>query len=53
MHRWLQNFAYRTPVSWWIFPMVGGGLLLIAQGSVLFRTMKAAGTNPVENLRTE
>jgi putative ABC transport system permease protein len=53
MYRWLQNFAYRTPISWWIFPAVGGGLLLIAQLTVLFRTVKAARANPVDNLRTE
>jgi putative ABC transport system permease protein len=53
MHRWLQNFAYRTSVSWWIFLAVGGGLLLIAQGSVLFRTVKAARANPTVNLRSE
>lgn len=53
MHRWLQDFAYRTTISWWIFPVVGGGLLLIAQGSVLFRTVKAARANPTVNLRSE
>jgi putative ABC transport system permease protein len=53
MHRWLQDFAYRTSISWWIFPAAGGLLLLIAQISVLFRTVKAARANPVNNLRTE
>lgn len=53
MHQWLQGFAYRTPISWWIFPAVGGGLLLIAQLTVLFRTVKAAQINPTENLRSE
>src|SRR5579863_10527324 len=42
MHGWLQNFAYRTPISWWIFPATGAGLLLIAQLTVLVRTIKAA-----------
>jgi putative ABC transport system permease protein len=53
MHRWLQNFAYRTPMSWWIFPAIGGGLLLIAQMTILFRTIKAARINPTINLRSE
>jgi putative ABC transport system permease protein len=53
MHQWLQDFAYRTSISWWIFPAAGGLLLLIAQASVLFRTVKAASANPVNNLRTE
>jgi putative ABC transport system permease protein len=53
MHRWLDNFAYRTPISWWIFPLTGAGLLLIAQLTVLFRTIKAAQANPTVNLRSE
>ncbi len=53
MHNWLQNFAYRTPITWWIFPAAGIGLLLIAQGTVLFRTIKAARANPTVNLRSE
>ena len=53
MHKWLENFAFRTPISWWVFPAVGGGLLLIAQLTVLFRTIRAARTNPTVNLRSE
>ncbi len=53
MHRWLQNVAYRTTMSWWIFPVVGGGLLMIAQLTILFRTIKAARVNPTINLRNE
>jgi putative ABC transport system permease protein len=53
MHRWLDNFAYRTPISWWIFPSTGAGLLLIAQLTVLFRAIKAAQANPTVNLRSE
>jgi putative ABC transport system permease protein len=53
MHRWLENFAYRTSISWWVFPLAGGGLLLIAQLTVLFRTIKAARANPTVNLRSE
>jgi len=53
MHRWLDNFAYRTPISWWIFPSTAAGLLLIAQLTVLFRTIKAAQANPTVNLRSE
>ena len=53
MHKWLQNFAYRTPISWWVFPAAGGVLLLIAQGTVLFRTIRAARANPTINLRNE
>jgi putative ABC transport system permease protein len=53
MHKWLQNFAYRTAISWWIFPLVGGGLLFIAEMTVLIRTIRAARTNPTINLRSE
>jgi putative ABC transport system permease protein len=53
MNKWLQNFAYRTSISWWVFPLAGGGLLLIAQGTVLFRTVRAARANPTINLRNE
>ncbi len=53
MHGWLQNFAYRTPITWWIFPAAGIGLLLIAQGTILFRTIRAARANPTVNLRSE
>jgi ABC-type antimicrobial peptide transport system permease subunit len=50
---WLQNFAYRTNFSWWIF--IAGGLLIagIAIVILLLRTVKAATTNPVDNLRSE
>jgi putative ABC transport system permease protein len=53
MNRWLQNFAYRTSVSWWIFPAAGGVLMGIALATVLFRTVRAARVNPTVNLRTE
>jgi len=53
MNRWLQDFTYRTPLSWWIFLVAGLGLLGIALVTVLTRTLKAGRVNPVENLRTE
>jgi putative ABC transport system permease protein len=53
MHNWLQQFPYRTPFSWWIFPVAGGSLVLFALGTVLFRTIRAAQINPTVNLRTE
>jgi len=53
MHRWLDNFAYRTSLSWWIFPAAGGVLAIISFGTVLFRSVRAARVNPVENLRTD
>jgi putative ABC transport system permease protein len=53
MHQWLQDFAYRTAFSWWIFPLAGGALLLVALGTVLFRVLGAARMSPVNNLRSE
>jgi putative ABC transport system permease protein len=53
MNNWLQGFAYRLSISWWIFP--GAGLLayFIAFGTVSIQTMKAAAMNPVKSLRSE
>jgi putative ABC transport system permease protein len=53
MNKWLDDFAYRTALSWWIFAVAGGGLLLVALGTVLSRSLQAGRANPVENLRTE
>ncbi len=53
MHHWLEGFAYRKPISWWIFPFAGMLAVLIALGTVSFQTIKAAGMNPVKSLRSE
>ena len=53
MHKWLQNFAYRTPISWWLFPLAGGIALLVAWITVSFQAIRAAITNPVRSLRSE
>jgi putative ABC transport system permease protein len=53
MHNWLQGFAYRTVLSWWVFGISGLGLLLVALGTVLARSLRAARANPVDNLRVE
>ena len=52
-NKWLENFAYRTTLSWWIF--LAGGLImfLIALMILCIRTFKAAIANPVKSLRTE
>ena len=53
MHNWLQDFAYRINISWWIF--FGAGLLavLIALFTISFQAIRAAIANPVKSLRTE
>lgn len=53
MTRWLQDFAYRVNISWWIFAGTGLLVLLIAFVTSVFQTLKAAMANPVESLRTE
>jgi putative ABC transport system permease protein len=53
MHNWLEGFAYRIPISWWIFPCAGLLAFFIAIGTVSFQTMKAAAANPVTSLRSE
>jgi putative ABC transport system permease protein len=53
MHKWLDNFAYRIQISWWIFAVGGVLAVFIALVTVSFQTIKAALTNPVESLRSE
>ena len=53
MHKWLENFAYRTSLSWWIFALAGLLALGITLLTVSFQSWKAATRNPVEALRYE
>ncbi len=53
MHTWLEHFAYRVSITWWVFVISGGMALLIALITVSFQAIKAAVANPVESLRTE
>ncbi|MBN2861779.1 MAG: ABC transporter permease [Bacteroidales bacterium] len=53
MHRWLENFAYKTELSWWIFTLAGLLVLGIASLTVSWQSWKAATRNPVEALRYE
>jgi putative ABC transport system permease protein len=53
MNKWLQDFAYRIQVSWWMFLIAAVAVLLIALFTVGFRAIKAAVVNPVKSLRTE
>lgn len=53
LHQWLQDFAYRTELSWWIFPLAGLVTLLIALITVGVQTLRAALANPVKSLRSE
>jgi putative ABC transport system permease protein len=53
MNKWLENFAYKTSLSWWIFALAGVLTLGIALATVSFQSWKAATRNPVEALRYE
>jgi putative ABC transport system permease protein len=52
-HQWLENFAYKTPLNWWIFALAGLLALGIALLTVSWQSWKAATRNPVEALRYE
>jgi predicted permease len=53
MNKWMQDFADKTSISWWIFALSGGGMLLTALFTSGFQTIKAALANPVKSLRSE
>ncbi|MDB5155573.1 MAG: yknZ 5, partial [Mucilaginibacter sp.] len=53
MNKWMQEFADRTSISWWIFAASGAGMLLTAVFTSSFQTVKAAIANPVKSLRSE
>jgi putative ABC transport system permease protein len=53
MHKWLEDFAFRINIGWWVFLAAPGLALLIALLTVSFQAIKAALANPVKSLRTE
>ncbi len=53
MHKWLQTFAYRVEITWWLPALAGIFAIFIALITVSFQAIKAAVTNPVNNLRSE
>lgn len=53
MNRWLQNFAYKTPIEFWIFILPGFIAFAFAMLSVSFQSIRAAKANPVESLKYE
>jgi len=52
-HQWLQDFVYRTTISWWVFFLAGAGALCIAMATVSYQAVRAAIANPVKALRNE
>ena len=53
MNKWLQDFAYRISMGWWIFFIAGAAVMVIALITVCFQAIKAAMANPVKALRSE
>jgi putative ABC transport system permease protein len=53
MQKWLENFAYKTTLSWWIFALAGVFALSITLLTVSLQSWRAAKRNPVESLRYE
>jgi ABC-type antimicrobial peptide transport system permease subunit len=53
MNKWLQDYAYRINISWWLFAAGGLAAIIIALATISFQAIKAASANPVKSLRTE
>jgi len=53
VHHWLQSYAYRIDIQWWVFLIAGTVSILIAFCTVSFQSIKAAVANPVKSLRSE
>jgi len=53
IHQWLQSFAYRVNISWWLFVLAGISAILIAMLTISYQAVKAALANPVKTLRAE
>jgi len=53
LNNWLQDFAYRTSMSWWVFVISGGLMCVIALLVLSIHIIRAAKLNPVKSLRTE
>jgi putative ABC transport system permease protein len=53
MNSWLQQYTYRTHITWWVFGAAGSSALIITLLTVSFQSVKAAVANPVKSLRSE
>jgi putative ABC transport system permease protein len=50
MYRWMERFAYRTSLDWWIFALAGLSVLLLSVVSVSLQSWRGANKNPVETI---
>ncbi|MCW3118767.1 MAG: macrolide export ATP-binding/permease protein MacB, partial [Chitinophagaceae bacterium] len=53
MHKWLEGFAYKVGIGWWVFVLSGVLAFTIALFTISFQAIRAAMANPVRSLRTE
>lgn len=53
VHKWLENFAQRTPIYWWIFALAFGVVTAITMATVTFQNWRAANENPVNSIKSE
>jgi putative ABC transport system permease protein len=53
MQRWLEDFAYHIPISWWVFVLAGSASLVLALITISFQGFRAAAANPVKSLKTD
>jgi putative ABC transport system permease protein len=53
MNKWLQNFAFKVPIQWWMFALAGALAIGIALSTIGFQAIRAALANPVKSLRNE
>jgi len=53
MHNWLQDYAYKINISWWVFVIAGITAIIIALITVSFQAIKTSLANPIKSLRTE
>ena len=53
MYRWLENFAYRTPMYWWVFLLAFVIISVITFVTVTFQNWHVANSNPVESIKSE
>ncbi|HMG09486.1 MAG TPA: hypothetical protein VK609_13315, partial [Mucilaginibacter sp.] len=53
MNKWLQGYAYRQNIQWWVFVVTALVTVVIAFATISFQSVKAAMANPVESLKNE
>jgi len=53
MRKWLQDFAYRINIEWWVFAFAGLLAITIALATISYQAIRAAVANPIKSLRTE